>query len=305
MELSKFIRQRLKIRHMNVLVALDDSLSVSRAAERLNVSQAAVSRTLAEAEAGFGLPLFERHPRGLRRTGPGQETLRAIRRILNDIAALEIVASQLGDLGRGEINIGLQTVSAVDEIAALVSAFKARHQLVRIRLRDGILPDLIEDLHNGRLDLVFGRLGADLAGKGLKTRVMSKAEVVIVTTDPGNLQADSLKDLLLHPWVLPLPGTPMRLEFDRLCEAAGCGGPADLIESNNPQLMAEIICQGGRVGVCPKPMADLWGSTMGVLNRPFPGQFSSDPIGVIFVEGKQHAPASAAFLDFHKAEWRQ
>ena len=302
MDLSKFIRQRLKIRHLNVLVVLDDTLSVSRAAERLNVTQAAVSRTLAEAEAGLGRPLFERHARGLRRIATGRETLIAVRQILTDITALEVIASQQRDVTRGEIHIGFQTVSAQGQMVALIQQFKQHHPQVRIALRDGILLDLLDDLQHGRLDLVFGRLSPEIAGRGLEAREMCRTEVCIVASDPALLQAENLADLLHHPWVLPLPGTPMRIEFDRLCEAAGCDAPADLIESNTPHLMVELMRGSGRLGMAPSALAESWAASAQMHARPFPGRFTSEPIGLISVAGKRHLPAVARFLDLSATE---
>lgn len=299
MDLSKFIRQRLKIRHLNVLAALDDTLSVSRTAIQLNVTQAAVSRTLSEAEAGFGMPLFERHARGLRRTPGGRETIAAIRQILSDIAALEAIAGLHQDVTSGEINIGFQTVTAQEQMVALIRRFKQHNPHVRVLLRDGILADLLDDLRHGRLDLVFGRLGPDIAGKGLEAREMCQADIHIASSNPALLESESLDELLNHPWVLPLPGTPMRIEFDRLCGQARCDGPSDLIETNTPYLMVEFMRESGRLGMVPVSIAASWRQLANLYSRPFPGRFTSEPIGLICVADKRHRPAVARFLEFH------
>lgn len=302
MNASKFIRQRLKLRHVNVLVSLDDTLSVSRTAERLNVTQAAVSRTLGEAEKGFGLQIFERHSRGLRRTAPGRETLRAIRQIQSDVIALEAIADQQGAAARGEVSIGLHTVSALDRVAGLITGFKARHPHVRVRLRDGLLPELIEDLHNGRLDLVVGRMNPEPSGRRLESRALVEAEVLVVSRDATAFAAERLPALVRRPWFLPLPGTPMRLEFDRRCEEEGCAPPVDLIESNNSHLMARVLLAGERLAIAPGSVAELWRDTLGLSAIPFPGGFASEPIGLLSVAEKTHTPAVAAFLRFHAAQ---
>ncbi len=303
MELTKFIRSRLKIRHMNVLVALDDTLSVTRAAERLHVTQASVSRTLAEAEDGFGMPLFERHSRGLLRTTTGQQILQATRQILRDIAALETIASQISDLRSGEIKIGLQLVSALDQIANLISTFKTLYPNVQVCVRDGLLPSLLEDLTNGRLDVVFGRLGSGLDDNGYETRIIAHANPVLIASNPDLLQGDSIAELLEHPWVLPLPGTPMRIEFDRVCAAAGCSTPSDLIESSNPHLIIEVVFGGDRIGVAPTIPTELLNRSKKLHSRPFPEHFESYPVGAISVKNRNQAPAAAAFLEFVESKW--
>ena len=66
-----YIRANLKLRHLQLLVAMDDLGSVSRVAAYLNVTQPAVSKTLAQIEEGLELPLFERTSRGMEPTEHG------------------------------------------------------------------------------------------------------------------------------------------------------------------------------------------------------------------------------------------
>ena len=70
--LDWYIRANLKLRHMQLLVALDDVRHVGRAADLLNISQPAVSKSLSEIERGFGLRLFERGARGIAPTEYGE-----------------------------------------------------------------------------------------------------------------------------------------------------------------------------------------------------------------------------------------
>ena len=67
---------RLRLRHLEVFVETARLGSVSRAAEWLNLTQPAVSRTLRELEATCGAPLVERFGRGVRLTAGGEVFLR-------------------------------------------------------------------------------------------------------------------------------------------------------------------------------------------------------------------------------------
>ena len=62
-----FLRSRLKLRHLRLVVALDECRNLHRAAETMNIAQPAASKLLAEIEEILHQPLFERHPRGLSR----------------------------------------------------------------------------------------------------------------------------------------------------------------------------------------------------------------------------------------------
>jgi hypothetical protein len=67
-KLDWYIRANLKLRHLQLLVALDDFRSVGRVAAHLNVSQPAVSKTLAMLEEGLEVALFDRSTRGMEPT---------------------------------------------------------------------------------------------------------------------------------------------------------------------------------------------------------------------------------------------
>jgi len=297
LDISNFLRSHLKIRHLHVVIMLDEMLSVSRAAERLNVTQAAVSRTLAEVEAGFGFALFERHARGLRRTEQGREVMRALRKIIDEISALEGLAGQFNTLSRGEVRIGMQAYSLIDQIAALVVGFKADYPNVNIRLRDGILPDLLEDLQYGRVDLVYGRISDRLPGNGLIAKILSPVEIAIVAGPDTEPPQEDLETLMRRPWVLPVSGTPMRDEFDRLLIQAGHDQPSDCIENNNPQLIAEVVRMSDRLALCPAPMAEIWVRSLGLQRFAVPGGMSSEPLGIIYADRNAPSPAVAAFLE--------
>lgn len=62
---ADYLIRRLRLRHLQLLVALADVGTMRGAATRLNLSQPALSKMLGEIEAGFGARLFERSPQGL------------------------------------------------------------------------------------------------------------------------------------------------------------------------------------------------------------------------------------------------
>lgn len=253
---SKFIRDHLKIRHLNVLIALEDTLNVSQAASRLHVTQAAVSRTLAEEERGQGLRIFDRHPRGLSKTALGDGIMHAARQVIADLHNLETVAVEHGAALRGEINTGLQTVTALDAVAQVLVAFKETHPLVNIRVTEGLMPELIEQLRSRRLELVYCRMQSDLGELGLAGEVITSARIVLVARVPDD--GAELAELLKRPWLLPLVGTPMRNEFRRVLAQHGLEKPLDRIETNNPLVINQILSKSDRIALVPDKIAEMW-----------------------------------------------
>ena len=78
-DIDRVLRSNLKLRHLQLLVALDQFRHLGRAAEFLSVTQPAVSKTLAEIERMFGLQLFDRSTRGTEPTPYGDSVVRFAR----------------------------------------------------------------------------------------------------------------------------------------------------------------------------------------------------------------------------------
>ena len=66
------IATQLHLKHLRLIAAIAQHRQVSIAAQTLGITQPAASRTLAEAEATVGVPLFERHPKGMLLTDAGE-----------------------------------------------------------------------------------------------------------------------------------------------------------------------------------------------------------------------------------------
>src|SRR5690349_1078885 len=109
---ASFLRGRIKLRHLRLMLILDEERSISRAAERLCISQAAVSKTRAEIEDGVGAPLFTRVNRRLELTETGECVLQSARRIIAELQNLGDEVAVMKSGMRGTVTIGTRSVSA-------------------------------------------------------------------------------------------------------------------------------------------------------------------------------------------------
>ncbi|MGH8351419.1 MAG: LysR family transcriptional regulator, partial [Pseudomonas sp.] len=96
--ISRSLLNRLRYKHLHMLVTLSSSQNLHRASQSLNMSQPAATRMLHEIEDMFGCDLFERLPRGMRPTALGQELIRFAESALSglDRCAEDLMARQQG-----------------------------------------------------------------------------------------------------------------------------------------------------------------------------------------------------------------
>ena len=108
---------RLRLRHLQLLLSLAETGNLSQSATALNTTQPALSKWLKELEKDVGLPLFERHARGLRPTGPGEALIEHARRIEAHLDTarddMQALARQLVARGEGVLNMLFHSSEAI------------------------------------------------------------------------------------------------------------------------------------------------------------------------------------------------
>ena len=162
-----FNPSRLKTRHLLLLMHLEEQGSVLRAAEAARMTQPAASKLLAEMEGLLGVPLFERHARGVEPTWYGQVLIRRARTALLEIGRAQEEIAALRDGRMGQASIGTVVNPGTNLVPQAVAAVKREHPDILVRIEMDYSRPLVAKLLDGQLDLVIGRImdpegGADL-----------------------------------------------------------------------------------------------------------------------------------------------
>lgn len=157
---SRSLLNRLRYKHLHMLVALSSSLNLHRASQTLNMSQPAATRMLHEIEDMFGCDLFERLPRGMRPTALGAELIRFAESAISglDRCAEDLIARQQG--GYGYLSIGTIMGAAPDLVMDSIAEIKSLNPQLRIRIMGDTSDQVIQLLEQGRIDLAIARRNA-------------------------------------------------------------------------------------------------------------------------------------------------
>lgn len=176
--------RRIKFRHLEAFSAIARSHSLTRAAERLNLTQPAISKTLKELESIVGVTLMERSRSGARLTPEGEVFLQYTEQ---STAALRhgLRSIRSGAASTGRLKIGALPSVAARFLPRALLEFRRTMPDVSVEIYEGPHQDLIRRLHSGDLDLVVGRLGRPQAMTGLNFAQLYSEEVVVVTA-PGS-----------------------------------------------------------------------------------------------------------------------
>ena len=184
--------------------------SLRRAAEKLNITQPALSRSIQELERRFGQQLLERHSRGVLPTATGKRLLSLTRRLARhwELAEAELLAG--GGAMRGRLRLRSGPLYSAVVLPKLIGHLQTAFPDLVIEIQnahdDTAIPDLIE----GRCDVVFGGVQvADDVDSRLIVRQFTVVRDRVVARENHplftRLQPDGMADpemLLEYPWLI-------------------------------------------------------------------------------------------------------
>ena len=125
--------QEISVRRLNHIVALAEEGSFARAAERVHLSQPALSRSVQAIETELGLRLFDRATRGVAVTQAGKQIIERARRVLFEAGCLVRDVELLKTHEAGEVRIGMGPYPAALLLPELLTAFAESHPNVQIK----------------------------------------------------------------------------------------------------------------------------------------------------------------------------
>ena len=216
--IERFFRQGMNIRHLRLLVALDDYRSVRRVSAYLNVTQPAVSKTLASLESGLDMQLFHRTNVGMEPTMLGSCLIRHAREILGQLNETQ---SELLDINQnrvGRISLGVLPAASVQLIARMEGLASS----VTIKVTEGTMVSLLPALRAGDIDLAIGLLPFAPLSAEFSSELLFE-DPVIAAVRRGHplerLARPTWEDLAQFPMILPPANAMTRMPIDSILAA--------------------------------------------------------------------------------------
>ncbi|QHJ00633.1 LysR family transcriptional regulator [Xylophilus rhododendri] len=247
----------LQLRHMRCLVAIAQERHLARAAERLAVSQPAVSRILAELEALAGVRLVERSDsgrRGIRGLTPdGERLLPLALRMLE--AVQQASAALRPDMGDATVRLRLGALPSAAQSLVPAALARLREQVPALRLEVQVAAndELLDDLRAGALDLVVGRMSDPRLMEGLSFELLRiEPLMLLVRADhPLARRRPALHALIEYPWVVYPEGTVPRHHTESLLDARGLGLPTGLTQTLDMAVARGLVMRSDAVWATP------------------------------------------------------
>jgi len=294
-----YLRSRLKMRQILLLVALDEQRNMHRAASSVAMTQPAATRLLGDLERQLGLRLFERSARGIAPNAYGESLIRHARVMLATLDHARDEINALSEGTTGKVVIGALLVSAPVLVPRAVARFKARHPNHTVLVREGTPATLLPALRGGEFDVVVGRLSGDVSAEGLSFEALySEPMLAVVRAKHPLAKRRTLKfaQLAGAQWIVPTPESPYRRRLEAAFRQAGVEPPRRIVESLSMLVNRVLVQETDMIAVMPRDVAHQFAAPGIARILPVKLPPPSGPVGVITASGRTLPPAATDLI---------
>jgi DNA-binding transcriptional LysR family regulator len=171
----------VEIRQLRAFVAIAESGTFTSGAQRVHVTQAAISMQIRQLENEIGARVFVRAPRHVILTEAGEHLLRRARQILREHDAAVDEIAELAGAERGRLRIGSASAMVLtDQLPVILTELRKQHPRAEITVTSGTSEALVEQILAGELDIAFVSLPVD--ARGIQTERLSEDQLVAIAS---------------------------------------------------------------------------------------------------------------------------
>ncbi len=222
----------MKLHQLRNLVAVADAGSLRGAARAQGLAQPAITRGLRELEKELGVPLLERHGKGVSLNVYGQSFVVRARSVLQDVERGRQEIEQLKGRGMGKVSAGLSSAVFLSLVPEVYPSFRKSFPDAHLSLTEGLFPALEPQLKNGSLDFYIGPrpLGELDKSYALQTLFRNRRAVVCRRGHPL-AHVRSLRELIDAEWIMTGLRLPVEIEFEEQFSVHGLPAPKSVTQT--------------------------------------------------------------------------
>lgn len=283
MEKNGLFSQRIRLRHLHTFVAVAQQGTLGRAAETLNLSQPALSKTLNELEQLTGTRLFERGRLGAQLTLVGEQFLTHAVKVLDALNTAGQALNRKEGLNSDIVRIGALPTAALGILPSVIGQFHQQQKDITLQVATMNNTMLLAGLKSGEIDIGIGRMSDPelMSGLNYELLFLESLKLVVRPGHPLLQETVTLSRVMEWPVVVSPKGTLPRQNAETLLQSQGCKIPTGCIETLSASLSRQLTVDYDYVWFVPSGAVkdDLRRGLLAAL--PVPTQGAGEPIGIL------------------------
>ena len=237
------------------LLAIARCGSFGRAAERLRLSQPALSNSIAQLERRMGGGrVFDRGRHGAKLTELGSRLLRHAEMLEIAMARISTELDNHMQSVQGPLVIGVTPVAAAHLVPKAVGLLKAEAPNLAVSIVETVFSEAMEALLKGAIDVMVGPIGVYPKMNGIEEEALAIDPFAVIVRERhplGNKRSISLRTLSDGQWVLPSEQSAYRRQLEALFVVAGLHWPTGCVTTNSMAAMKAMVLNSDCVAIMP------------------------------------------------------
>ena len=300
MQWDQYVGRRLKLRDLYILMAVVQAKGMSTAAARLNMSQPAVSKAIAELEHACGVRLLDRSRQGIEPTQYGRTIIKRGVAVFDELRQGVRDIEFLTDPTAGELRIGCSEAIAAGPVLAVVERLTRRHPRIAFHVVTGDPARLSRDLTERNVELVITRMAGALPPEHVVLETLFDNSVVVAAglKNPWvRRRSIELVELVNESWVLP--------SFDNFAgavaleafRARGLEPPRATVMALSLNMRNELLATGRFLTVIPGFLLRLPHKHRSLKALPVELPNNRGTFGIVTLKNRTLSPLAELFVE--------
>ncbi|MBW0445397.1 LysR family transcriptional regulator [bacterium M00.F.Ca.ET.228.01.1.1] len=292
---------KLRMKQLQLLIALDDQKSLHKAAGLMSMTQSAASKALQELESMFEAPLFERSKSGMIPNQLGHCVIRHARLVATDLTALCQDVAEIRSGRGGRLAIGAIMGAIAQCVIPAVNRLHAGYPKLSIEVVEDTSARMLAQLDDGRLDLVIGRAAVAADPSKYQYRPLADEPLSVVVGyahPPWPKKELTLADLADHRWVMYPSHMPLHALLEREMDLAGLAMPDNRISTASTFVTVALLQSSADfVSLLPTAIAEMFIRQKMLRAVPVKLKSPSQTFGVVTRKGGVLSPPAERFVE--------
>jgi len=293
------IRRRLKLRNLDILAALIETGTMGKAASRLNLSQPAVSKAIADLESALGVRLVDRSRRGIVPTPYGVALGKRSVAIFNDLRQGIQEIEFISDPTKGEIRIGATEPVAAAIVMPAIDRLSRKYPRMIFHFVAGDTWSLYREVAERNVELAICRMIGRLPDE-LTAEILFHDSFVVATAASNPLTRRrklTLEEIAHEPWTLYPYESAFGSMIAETFRANGREPPALTVPTLSLFMQNELLATGRFLTILPGFMLNVAGGFPPLKALPVRLLNQAMPIGMMTLKGRTLTPMMQMFID--------
>ncbi|MFF7397498.1 LysR substrate-binding domain-containing protein [Achromobacter sp. NPDC008082] len=242
----------MKLQQVFDFLAVTQHGSVHAAARATGQTQPAMTKSLRRLERTLGLPLFDRHAKGMRPNDYGKRFLPHAQHLVHETKRARDTMSQIRGERMGTVQYGISAAASVLLAPSAIQRFRQVYPEVQLSCRSGLYHTLTPLLRDGQLDFAICPVNAENADSQLKVRALIDSPLVVAARRDHPLRQArtmyELQDVVFT--VAGPPGQPGAAVY-KVFDDAGLGAPRVDMYTDGLIDAAALVANSDRMALLP------------------------------------------------------